>query len=218
MKKRLVALALMLLALLVSTVLVQAQEVSQFEEELHYFSIIPEQPGGEGDRVQVVEFFWYACPHCYQLEPHLNKWLEKKPDNVDYVSIPAMFNRPNVIMHAKTFYALKLMGLAEQLHDKIFSAIHTDNMKLNTQEEMESFLASQDVDIEAYRKAMKSFAVQTQARRAAVLAERFDIRGVPAIVVDGKYRTGGLEGNLMMQVTDYLIDRAREEKGAKSQQ
>lgn len=208
----------MLLALLVSTVLVQAQEVSQFEEELHYFSIIPEQPGGEGDRVQVVEFFWYACPHCYQLEPHLNKWLEKKPDNVDYVSIPAMFNRPNVIMHAKTFYALKLMGLAEQLHDKIFSAIHTDNMKLNTQEEMESFLASQDVDIEAYRKAMKSFAVQTQARRAAVLAERFDIRGVPAIVVDGKYRTGGLEGNLMMQVTDYLIDRAREEKGAKSQQ
>lgn len=216
MNKRLIAFSLMVMALLIAPV--QAQEAPKFDEELHYFSIIPEQPGAEGDRVQVVEFFWYACPHCYQLEPHLNKWLEKKPDYVDYVTIPAMFNRPNVIMHAKTYYALKLMGVAEQMHEKIFSAIHDDRKRLNTQEDMEAFLESQGVDIEAYRKAMKSFAVQTQARRAAVLAERFDIRGVPAIVVDGKYRTGGLEGDLMMQVTDYLIDRARTEKGAAQSQ
>lgn len=219
MNKRLIAFTLMTMALLVASVQAQEapgaeQEAPEFEEDLHYFSIIPEQPGAEGDRVQVVEFFWYACPHCYQLEPYLSKWLETKPEYVDYITIPAMFQRPNVIMHAKTFYALKLMGEAKRLHEIIFAAIHNERVPLNTQDQMEAFLEEHGVDIEAYRKAMNSFAVQTQARRAAVLAERFDIQGVPALVIDGKYRVSGLKGDLEMQVTDYLIDKIHTEKGA----
>ncbi len=212
MKKILLSLFLILFS--VAAVL-PLQAASKFEEELHYFSIIPEQPGAEGNRIQVVEFFWYACPHCYEVEPHIRKWLEKKPEHVDFVRIPAMFNRSNVIMHAKTYYALLLMGMADELSDPIFRAIHEQKRVLNTQEEMEEFLEEQGVDIQAYRKAMKSFAVQTQARRAAVLAQRFDIRGVPAIVVDGKYRTGGLEGGTLMQVTDFLIGEVGKEKAGK---
>jgi thiol:disulfide interchange protein DsbA len=212
MKKILLSLFLILFS--VAAVL-PLQAASKFEEELHYFSIIPEQPGAEGNRIQVVEFFWYACPHCYEVEPHIRKWLEKKPEHVDFVRIPAMFNRSNVIMHAKTYYALLLMGMADELSDPIFRAIHEQKRGLNTQEEMEEFLEEQGVDIQAYRKAMKSFAVQTQARRAAVLAQRFDIRGVPAIVVDGKYRTGGLEGGTLMQVTDFLIGEVGKEKAGK---
>ncbi|MCG8427693.1 MAG: thiol:disulfide interchange protein DsbA/DsbL [Chromatiales bacterium] len=211
MMKRFIAYTLMMLTLIF--VGAAHAEAEKFEEELHYFSVIPEQPGGEGERVQVVEFFWYACPHCYDLEPHLKSWLKKKPDYVDYVAIPAMFNRENVIMHAKTYYALNLMGLVDPLHEKLFDAVHRDRIRLNTPDEMEAFLEKEGVDIEAYRKAMKSFAVQTQARRAAVLADRFDIRGVPAIVVDGKYRTGGMDGPTMMEVTDFLIDKVRKEKG-----
>jgi thiol:disulfide interchange protein DsbA len=209
MKKRLIAMGLAMVALLAGSVI---QAAPKFEEELHYFSVIPEQPGAEGQRVQVVEFFWYGCPHCYTLEPHLQKWLKNKPEDVEFEHIPAIFNRANVVMHAKTYYALKLLGQAEQMHDRIFSAMHKQKLRLDTQEAMEAFLEEQGVDIEAYRKAMKSFAVQTQARRAAILAQRFDVRGVPAIVVDGKYRTSGLEGGMTMEVTDYLIDQVRQDK------
>lgn len=192
-----------------------AQEKTPFEEELHWFTVIPEQPGGEGDRIQLIEFFWYGCPHCYTLEPHLNAWLAKKPDNVDFTRIPAMFDRPEVVLHAQTYYALELMGVIDELHAKLFDAINEERRRLKTQQEMETFLAEQGVDIERYRKSMKSFAVQTQARRASVLASRFDVRGVPAIVVDGKYRTGGLGGAMMMEVTDFLIEKAAAEKGAR---
>lgn len=201
---------LMMLSLLAMPLLAEPK----YEEELHYFSIIPEQPGGEGDRIQVVEFFWYACPHCYQLEPHLEAWLERRPDNVEFDRVPAMFSRADVVLHAKTYYALRLMGLDQELNPVIFSAIHDKGQQLKTQPEMEQLLQQHGVDLAAFRKAMKSFAVQTQARRAAVLAERFDVRGVPAMVVDGKYRTSGLESGLTMEVTDYLIERAAQEKKA----
>jgi thiol:disulfide interchange protein DsbA len=188
-----------------------------FEEDVHYFPIIPEQPGAEGNRVQVIEFFWYACPHCYKLEPHLNSWAEKKPENVEFVRIPAMFKRADVVLHAKTFYALMLMGVEEELNASIFEAIHEKGDRLATPEAMESFLAEKGVELDAYRKAMKSFAVQTQSRRAEVLANRFDIRGVPAFVVDGKFRTSGLEGDAQMRAIDYLIDKVVTEKQAGKQ-
>ena len=210
MKKSIAALGLLLVTMMVGVL----QAAPAFEEDLHYFSVIPEQPGAEGDKVQVVEFFWYACPHCYRLEPSLEAWLRRKPDYVQFDRIPAMFSRPDVVLHAKTYYALRLMGEVERLHEKLFTAIHEQDKALKTQPEMEAFLKDQGVDIDAYRKAMKSFAVQTQARRAAVLAERFDIRGVPAIVVDGRYRTGGLEGETLMRVTDFLVDKVRKEKQA----
>jgi len=209
MKKNSLILGILLCCFLV---LPQAWAESKYDDELHYFAIFPSQPGGEGDRVQVLEFFWYACPHCYDLEPHLEAWLKNKPDNIDFDRVPAMFQRSDVVMQAKTYYALRLMGLDEKLSEVIFHTIHKQDNKLRTQEEMEKLLSGHGVDLDAYRKAMKSFAVQTQARRAAVLAERFDVRGVPAIVVDGKYRTGGLDARLTMEVTDYLIDRVKKER------
>jgi thiol:disulfide interchange protein DsbA len=209
MKKSVVALGFLLLSLPLVAVIAAEQA---FEEELHYFEVIPPQPGAEGDRVQVLEFFWYACPHCYTLEPHLNGWLEKKPDNIEFDRVPAMFPREDVVLHAKTYYALRLMGVEDELHEKIFRVIHDEDRQLKTQKDMEAFLDEQKIDLEAYRKAMQSFAVQTQARRAAVLAQRFDVSGVPAIVVDGKYRTTGLGGSTTMEVTDYLIQRVEEEK------
>ncbi len=209
MKKTMVMLTFLLSGLLSLPPVAAAEE---FEEDLHYFSVIPEQPGAEGDQVQVLEFFLYSCPHCYRLEPFIEEWLQHKPDYVKFDRVPAMFNRPDVVMYAKTYYALKLIGEGERLLGPIFNAIHKEKQRLGTQQAMEQFLEQQGVDLEAYRKAMKSFAVQTQIRRAAVLAERFDVRGVPALVIDGKYRTSGLEGGLMMRVTDYLAEKVRKTK------
>ena len=209
MKSKIAALCCLLAWFMVQPFAVAAD---RFEEDQHYFSIFPEQPGGEGERIQVLEFFWYACPHCYDLEPHVKAWLKNKPENVDFQMVPAMFSRADVVLHAKTYYALRLMGVAEELNGKIFQAIHDQNNALANQAEMEAFLKEQGVDIEAYRRAMKSFPVNTQARRAMVLAKAFDVRGVPAIVVDGKYRIGGLHGDVMMEVTDYLIERVAKSK------
>ena len=215
MKSYSLARGLFLSVFMLLAVTVQAD--AAFEEDLHYFSIIPEQPGAEEGRAQVVEFFWYACPHCYKLEPHISQWLESKPENVDFIRIPAMFQRPDVVLHANTFYALKLMGIEEELSHALFVAIHEQGNRLATPAAMEAFLVDQGVDIAAYRKAIDSFAVQTQSRRAEVLAKRYDVRGVPAFVVDGKYRTSGLEGDLQMQAVDYLIDKVITEKKARTE-
>ncbi len=198
--------------LLVTPVLVSA--ASEYQEELHYKTVVPEQPGGEGKRVQVMEFFWYGCGHCYSFEPHIDKWLEQKPEDVDFVRVPAMFNRPDVILHAKVFYALNLIGTDQSIHAKIFHAMHKENKRLRTEAEMEGFLQDNGVDMDEYRKAMKSFAIQTNIRRAAILAENFDIRGVPAVAVDGKYKLGGLEGGTMIGVMNQLIGEVRKGKTA----
>jgi protein dithiol oxidoreductase (disulfide-forming) len=185
-----------------------------YQEDIDYFPVIPEQAGAEGQRVEVAEFFWFGCGHCFTFEPHLHGWIKDKPEYVDVVLIPAMFERPEVEMHAKTFYALKLLGVEEPLHGKIFEAMHAQKRNLNTQEAMETFLGENGVNVEEYRKAMKSFAVETQAKRAALLAERYDIRGVPSIVVDGKYRISGLESQKMLGVLNHLIEQVRTRKGA----
>lgn len=217
MKKHTLIWVLSLFTLLFLVGEASAQTQPKFEEDLHYFSIIPEQPGGAGDKVQVVEFFMYSCPHCYNMEPNIRAWLEKKPDNVEFIRIPAMFKRDDIVLHAKTFYALTLMGLEDELSPALFNEIHEQDNRLSDTAQMEAFLAKKGVDIEAYRKAMKSFAVQTQSRRAEVLAGRFDIRSVPAFVVDGKYRTGGLVPAQQIQAIDYLIDKVVAEKRAKTQ-
>ncbi len=187
-----------------------------FEEEVHYSSVVPEQPGASGEKVLVLEFFWYGCGHCYDFEPHLKKWQQRKPDYVEFVKIPAMWNRPNVELHAKTFYALELMGAPDRIHDKIFHAMHEEHNRLATQEEMESFLAGQGIDVDEFRKAMGSFAVQSNARRAAVLAKRYDVRAVPSVGVDGKYLISGQGAANTIQVMDYLIGKEREQKTAQA--
>ncbi|MES9898267.1 MAG: thiol:disulfide interchange protein DsbA/DsbL [Sedimenticola sp.] len=187
----------------------------QFREDVHYSFIIPEQPGASGDRVMVMEFFWYGCSHCYSLEPFLEKWLETKPEYVDFVRFPALLSGPTRILHGKTFYALKMMGLGDGLHEKIFSALHDKGKALKTQGEMEAFLEEQGVAVDEFRKLMNSNAVKLPVRRAAKLANKYDVHGVPAIIIDGKYSVGGLTGNIMMQVTDHLIEKVRAAKGVK---
>lgn len=189
----------------------QAAENS-FREDVHFSYIIPEQPGAEGERVLVMEFFWYGCPHCYSLEPFLDKWLENKPGNVDFIRFPALLSGSHRILHGKTYYALKMMGLGETLHGKIFEAMHEQNMALNTQEEMEIFLEKEGVAVDEFRKLMNSNGVKLPVERASKLADKYNINGVPAIVVDGKYSTSGIAGHTMIEVTDYLIDRVRTEK------
>jgi len=196
--------------LLVTPVLVFA--APEYKNEVHYQTVVPEQPGGEGKGVRVTAFFWYGCGHCEALEPHLDKWLEQKGEDVEFVRVPAMFDRPDVIMHAKAYYALNQIDAKPDIHTKIFRAIHVERKHLRTEEDMEKFLQDNGVDMDAYRKAVTSFSVQTNIRKAAVLAENYDLHGVPSLAVDGKYKIGGLEGEDMIGVMNHLIDEVRKGK------
>lgn len=184
----------------------------KFEEGVNYFEIFPSYPDDNKSKVTVREFFWYNCPHCFDFEPHVEKWAARKGEDVDFLRVPALFNK-TARMHAEVFYALKLMGKAEELQIPIFTSIHVDKHSLDSIEVMEKFLAKHGVDIDKFRGMRQSFAVQTQVNRAGVLAKRYGISGVPNMVVDGIYRTGRTKNYTeMTELVDHLVDKVRKHK------
>lgn len=195
-----------LISLAVPTAL--AQQAYTPVEGVNYHEL--ETPVQTEGKIQVAEFFWYGCPHCYTLEPYLNEWLTALPTDVEFVRIPATFNRPNVLMHAKTYYALEQMGVVEQHHEAIFQEIHGRKNKLATQPEMEQFLASRGVDVNAFRAAMDSFEVNMKIQEAIQLAGDYGVTGVPVMVVDKHYRGGSASTwQQKFQNINYLIEQAR---------
>ena len=199
---------LMALLMLVSPAAMASTPV----EGVNYSVVGFESPGKE--KIEVIEFLWYACPHCYDFEPHVKSWLKTKPEDVEFVRVPATFDRPNVRMHAKTFYALEQMGKPE-LHDVIMSAMHDRKQRMNTQEAMENFLASQGVDSTEFRNMLDSFVVNLKLQEAIKLAEKYQVRGVPSVVVDGQYKVEkAMSWQHKLQIADYLVDRIRASRPA----
>ena len=205
---------LLLLLISLTATTASAQQASSYTpvEGVNYYAVnTPVQTEG---KIQVAEFFWYGCPHCYSMEPYLNNWLTALPSDVEFIRVPATFQgRENVMMHARTFYALEQMGILEQHHEAIFQAIHVQKNKLPTLPEMEQFLASRGVDINAFRGAMESFEVNMKIQEAIQLAADYEISGVPAMVVDKHYRESKASTwqQKFMNV-NYLIEKARENR------
>lgn len=201
----------MLLALVLSGVAQAAAPA--FKQGLQYTLITPQPPQREGQEVEVIEFFWYGCPHCNSLEPYMERWAEKKPDYVRFVRMPAPFSGP-AMLHAKAFYALQVMGEGERLHPLFFEAMHVKNLKLDSVDALVDFVAGHGVDGAKFRQALDSFAVQTQLNRASVLAKRYGIRGVPALVVDGRYKSGkGFTSyGEFTELVDYLAAKTLQER------
>jgi thiol:disulfide interchange protein DsbA len=202
---------LVLVGLLMQGVVQAAQP--DFKEGLQYTLIEPAPAIHKGDDIEVIEFFWYGCPHCNRLEPHIKSWLAHKADNVHFVRMPAPFSG-RAELHAKTFYALQLLGEVDRLHDAIFHAIHEQHMKLDTLDEMVAFLTSKGVDEQKFRAALDSFAVQTQMSRTRVLARRYGIHSVPTLVVDGRYKSGKGFASYgeFTELVDYLTDKVASDR------
>ena len=183
----------------------------QPKEGADYDLIKPAPPVGSGDEVEVIEFFMYTCPHCNNLDPSLQEWRKKLPENVKFHHMPAMFGGV-ANLHARAFFALETMGESERVHQAFFDAIHKQKKRLRSQKEIEEFLAGQGVDVEKFRQTMNSFAVQTKANRAAALMRRYGIRSVPALVVDGRYRIKNTPQ--VLEVTDTLIEKTLADRKA----
>lgn len=188
-----------------------AQAAGKYTAGFEYGSI-NKQPTANADRIEVIEFFWYGCPHCFHFEPSLNRWLADKPENVDFIQIPAPLNKSWEI-HTKVFYALELMGMQKKLHEKLFEAIHMKKMRLFDEKSITDFLVKQGVDRDKFKKSLKSFAVSGKLNKARKMMKDYQIKGVPLLAVNGKYITSGpMAGGYqqMIDVVNFLI--AKESK------
>lgn len=170
-----------------------------------------------GEKIEVVEFFWYGCSHCYDLEPFLKKWTARLPKDVEFRRVPAVLTE-RWLPNARTFYTLEAMGLLDRLHGEVFDAIHIDRVNINDEKIQLEWMAKKGVDRSKFTEAWKSFSVQSKTKRAVQLTQSFDVTGVPTLVVDGKYTTsvamaGSPEG--LMKTLDELIVKARAERKKK---
>lgn len=143
-----------------------------------------------GDKVEVLEFFSYSCPHCYRFEPYVNQWKKTKPDNVVFTRIPAIF-RPDWEVQARAYYALTVMDKIDSLHSKIFDAIHKEKNRLNTTEAFADFVEKNGVDRQQFLKEYASFTVDSMVRKVKKKQKEYQIQGVPSVAVNGKYLTSG---------------------------
>lgn len=163
----------------------------------------------KGDTVVVREFFWYGCPHCYALEPHIEKWLKTKPDDVAFFRTPAAMN-PVWETNARGFYAAQLMGYEGKTHTNMFDTIHKGNKRLFDKESLTNWYAAQGLDKGKFSGLYDSFAVNARIARSQEAAQKYGLTGVPAVVVHGKYVVQG-ETEKVPQVVDFLIDKVRAE-------
>ncbi|MFN3751174.1 MAG: thiol:disulfide interchange protein DsbA/DsbL [Thiobacillus sp.] len=206
------------LALVAATVLslsVSAAGPEAFEG--HDYARVKPQPVATGNKIEVLEFFWYRCPHCFQLEPALNAWLKTLPADAQVRRVPAVF-RPDWLPGAKLYYTLEQMGLLARLHDKVFDAYHVENLNLNDPKVLGDWIAKQGVDRKRFEGIYNSFSTQSKATQGAQLAAAYAINGVPAFIIDGKYTTSvSMTGSQqrLFEVLDQLIVKARAERGAK---
>lgn len=174
-----------------------------FQEGRDYVRVPTPTPTATPGKAEVIEMFSYTCPHCHDLEPVMADWLKRKPDNVEFVRIAVAFGsswEPT----ARAYYAAEALGVLDRVHQPLFDAIHRDKRKLNTETELVAFFAERGVDPDAFRKAYQSFQTETQLRRGNQLAQRYGVRGVPAVIVNGQYEVRSAR---IIDVVDFLLAR-----------
>lgn len=208
------------LMLLLPALLVSASVLAfgPAEEGKEYSVLSRVLPVETGKKIEVVEFFWYRCPHCDQLEPSLAAWAKKLPADVQLRPVPAVF-RDDWQPAARIYYTLVEMGVQPKLHKKVFDAYHREGMDLNNETQLLAWAKKQGLDVAKFESTYKAFSTQSQTMRGAQLARDAGIRGVPSLVVDGKYLTTmsmAQTEERLFEVLDQLIERARKERGGKT--
>jgi protein dithiol oxidoreductase (disulfide-forming) len=182
-----------------------------------YAPVSVPQPVATGKKIEVLEFFWYRCPHCNALEPGLDAWLKKLPKDAQIRRVPAAF-RADWVPAAKTYYTLEQMGLLNRLHQKVFDAYHVENLNLDDPAVLGNWVTKQGVDRKKFEAIYNSFSTQSKVMQGTRLANADGITGVPTFVIDGKYTTSesmtGSEPRLF-EVLDQLIAKARAERSGK---
>lgn len=189
-----------------------------YKEGEAYIRLASPQPTNTGENIEVVELFWYGCPHCFDLEPEINAWLEGKPDDVEFVRIPAILGARWELL-ARAYFTADLLDVEERIHEPLFEAIHDKKRRFKDEDSVAAFFVEQGVPIEDFTSTFNSFAVATRVNNAKLMTRRYQIDGVPTLVINGKYRTTGrlAGGNTqMIQVMEYLVDQERGDRDSEA--
>ena len=197
---------------------------AQLVQGRDYMPLEPPQPTEDSKKIEVIEFFWYGCIHCYHLEPPLNAWLKRKPSYVEFRRVPAIFN-PAWMPLSRTFYTLEALGVTDKYHAALFDAIHKEGKKdlVTDVNAIADWLASKGLDRQKFMDAYNSFTVNARTQRAVEMTGNYNIDGTPTLVVNGKYLIApSMDGYASGGQVDYVaffhgVDQliAQEHKGHK---
>ena len=204
LKNLLLSLSLLVFAPLMAT----AQDaVETYVAGEDYDLITPPVRTANPDKIEVAEFFWYGCGHCYTFEPMIGAWKKTLPEDVAFRGSPAMWN--NLMeLHARAFYAAEVLGVLEQMNQALFQAMNVDGKRLSSESEIQDLFVANGVDAETFAKTFNSFGVTSQVNQASARAKAAQITGTPAMMVNGKYhistRKAGSQAD-MLKIADFLI-------------
>lgn len=176
-----------------------------------YVELAAPQPTSDPKKIEVVELFWYGCPHCYKLEPLLDSWVSAQPDDVVFVRIPATLG-PNWEILARAYYTAELLGVVKKIHAPLFKAIHEEKKRFEDEASLATFFAAHGVDEKQFTDAFNSFGVTAKLNRAKQMTRNYGISGVPTLIINGKYRTSASEAGShqgMLKAADRLIEQER---------
>jgi len=208
-----------LMILLIPLFALTAGAAENYVEGNEYTKLDSAQPTSSGDKIEVVELFWYGCPHCYHLEPFIEKWLKNKPDDVEFVRLPAILG-PGWELLAKAYFTADLLGVLDKTHSALFDAIHEQRIKFKDDAALRAFFMQQGVPAKDFDRIFNSFAVAVKLNNARMMTRRYAITGVPTLIVNGKYSTGPgmtqssdpkkpIGNEQVMDVVDYLVAQER---------
>jgi len=198
--------------LAVTLILFSAQVWADVEAGRDYKELNPAQPTHTGEKIEVLEFFFYGCSHCFNLHPYLSAWEKKMPKDVELQYVPTIF-RDSWEGMARTYYALEAIGQQRRLHDDLFNAWNVNNIDLSDEARISDFVAQHGVDRAKFSAAFNSFTMSSKVARSNQMVRDYGIRGTPTLVVDGKYVITGLEPADTIKVLEGVVAKARKERG-----
>jgi len=181
------------------------------------YRVIKPQPVSVAGRIEVIDFFWYGCPHCNNLQPALERWISNKPADVLVLRIPAIL-RDSWAPHARIYYTLEALREVERLHQRVYHGYHVEGLHMSKPEVMAAWAERNGIDREHWEQAYNSPEVQRKVEEAARLTRAYQVTGTPTLVVNGRYLTSGsmVESlSRVVNIVDGLVNKVRSEAGAR---
>ncbi len=204
------------ICLLIFFILPTAWAAERHEET--YKPVDPPQPTQTGNKIEVIEIFWYGCPHCYAFEPYVDHWLKSKSDDIEFRRMPAILGK-NWIVHAKAYYTAETLGVLDKIHRPLFDALHKNGEPINDEKRLRKFFIKHGVDGDEFSKIFSSKETDDKIKNAFVMGQRYRITGVPAVIINGKYRTSTSVAGSFSNIIDTINQLAeRERKNATAEE
>lgn len=182
-----------------------------YEEGDAYQALAQPQPTASGNKIEVIEMFWYGCPHCYQFDPLVERWKQTLAADVEFIQIPVMF-RPEWEVQARAFYTAQALKVSDKIHHAMFTAMHELRRPVNDQAQVMALFRENGVSEADFKRAWGSFGVESKVRRTLDIHKRYGVNSVPTMIVNGKYQTSASmaqDNKAVLKVVDFLIEKER---------